>query len=112
MSQHVPPRIEPFAYQGPATIGGVAFEEVSLREEYHPFDFERPRSWRGSAVIPYTAWAPPHFGLPDTPTLEVELPDGRRGEVYAGADFVDNRWTLDLLGKGAVPLPDAWPTGP
>jgi hypothetical protein len=33
----------------------------------------------------------------------VEIPDGRRGEVYAGAEFVDNRWTLDLIGKGATP---------
>lgn len=92
-----------FSYEGPAIIGGVHFDEVSLHEDSDPFGVRPAASWRGRAVVPFTAWTPPHFGLPDTPTLTVELPDGRRGEICASVEFVEQRWTLNVLGVGPVP---------
>ncbi len=91
-----------FIYQGPATIGGVAFAQVSLREERHPFEESYLRSWEGTAAVPVTA-APPLFGMPDTPTLEVELPDGRKGRAHASARCDSGRWTLEITGDGPAP---------
>ncbi|MFE2710602.1 hypothetical protein ACFXKI_01075 [Streptomyces mirabilis] len=91
-----------FSYQGPATIGGVAFSEVALQERRDPFR-TLIWSWEGTAVIPYAAWSPPLFGMPDTPTLKLQLPDGRTGDVCASARFDDGRWILEITGEGPVP---------
>lgn len=91
-----------FFYEGPATIGGVAYTDVSLHEQRHPFDDSYVRSWEGTAVIPRPA-EPPLFGMPNTPTLEVELPDGRRGTACASARWDEGRWTLDIIGEGPAP---------
>lgn len=92
-----------FFYEGPATIGGVAFDHVSLHEERHPFDgFDYQRSWEGVARIPAGA-APPLFGMPNKPSLEVELPDGRKGKVNATARRDDGRWSLEVTGEGPAP---------
>lgn len=91
-----------FHYEGPATIGGFVFDEVSLHEERHPFDEHYLRSWEGTAVVPIMT-KPPLFGMPNTPTLEVELPDGRKGRAYASARCDNGRWTLDITGEGPAP---------
>jgi hypothetical protein len=92
-----------FTYEGPAIIGGVQFPHVSLHEERHPFDgFEYQRSWEGTARVPATA-PPPLFGMPNTPTLEVELPDGRKGKICASARCDNGRWTLEIMGEGPAP---------
>lgn len=91
-----------FFYEGPATIGGVAFSQVSLREERQPFDLVYLASWQGTAVVPASA-APPLFGMPNTPTLEVQLPDGRAGRVCASARCDKGRWTLEITGEGPAP---------
>lgn len=91
-----------FFYQGPATIGGVAFTEVSLREERHPFEDSYLQTWEGTAVVPATAM-PPLFGMPNTPTLEVQLPDGRMGRAFASAQHDAGRWTLEITGEGPAP---------
>lgn len=90
------------AYQGPATIGGVAFAEVSLRERHDPFR-TLLWTWEGTAVLPLTAWPPPLFGMPDTPTLTLELPDGRTGEVCGSVRFGEGRWILEIMGVGSFP---------
>lgn len=102
MSQSNPSNAQLFIYEGPATIGGVAFDEVSLHEERQPFDLGYLRSWEGTAVVPVTA-APPLFGMPNTPTLEVELPDGRKGRACASARCDGGRWTLEITGAGPAP---------
>lgn len=94
----------PFAYQGPATIGGVAFTEVALRERLDPFR-TLLWTWEGTAVIPLTAWPPPLFGMPDTPTLTLELPAGCTGEVCGSVRFEEGRWILEIMGEGPVPGP-------
>ncbi|GHD70222.1 hypothetical protein GCM10010317_077070 [Streptomyces mirabilis] len=91
-----------FSYQGSARIGGVAFDEVSLHERREPFR-ALLWSWEGTAAIPYTAWPPPLFGMPDTPTLKLELPDGRTGDLCASARCDDGRWILEISGEGPVP---------
>jgi hypothetical protein len=94
-----------FAYEGPAVIGDVAFPEVSLREQRDPV-FGIPdgllRSWNGTATIPPSA-QPPLFGMPNTPTLEVVLPDGRTGRACASARCDNGRWTLEITGEGPAP---------
>lgn len=103
MNQDLPRNQGLFVYDGPATIGGVAFPEVSLREERQPLYFDGYlRSWKGLAAIPVTL-PPPLFGMPNTPTLEVELPDGRKGSVCASARCDDGRWTLEIMGEGTPP---------
>lgn len=98
-----PPHLQLFTYEGPAAIGGLAFDDVSLHEEPDPFSQHPTPHWKGTAVVPFAAWPPPHFGLPNTPTLEIVLPDGRRSELCAGVEFIDGRWTLDLWGTGPLP---------
>lgn len=88
-------------YEGPAVIGGVHFKSVSLREVQPTIPCDE-RTWKGTAIVPLTA-APPLFGMPNTPTLELELPDGRKGHVCAGADFDGEKWVLDLHGEGPLP---------
>lgn len=95
-----------FSYEGPATIGGVAFIEVSLRERRDPFR-TLLWTWEGTAVIPLTAGPPLRFGMPDTPTLKLKLPDGRTGEVCGAVRFDDGRWTLEIIGEGPAPEGDA-----
>ena len=91
-----------FSYQGPAVIGSIAFTEVSLRERRDPFR-TLLWSWEGTAALPLEAWPPPLFGMPDTPTLKLELPDGRTGNVCASARCDEGRWTLEITGEGAMP---------
>lgn len=98
------------SYQGPAVIGGVAFNEVSLRERRDPFR-SLLWSWEGTAALPHAAWPPPLFGMPATPTLELELPDGRTGEVCGSVRCDGGRWILEIVGEGPVPeqvTPEAW----
>jgi hypothetical protein len=91
-----------FSYQGPATIGGVAFTEVSLHERRDPFR-ALLWTWEGTDVLPHAAWPPPLFGMPDTPTLKLQLPDGRTGAVCASARCDDGRWILEIISEGPVP---------
>lgn len=91
-----------FSYQGPAAIGGVAFTEVSLHERHDPFR-SLLWSWEGTAVLPHTAWPPPLFGLPDTPTLRLVLPDGRTGAVCGSVRCDNGRWIMEILGEGPMP---------
>lgn len=93
---------DPFTYQGSATIGGIAFTDVSLRECRDPFR-TLLWTWEGTALLPPTAWPPPLFGMPDTPTLKLELSDGRTGEMCAAVRCDDGRWILEILGVGPVP---------
>lgn len=103
MSENIPSGAGLFVYQGPATIGGVDFPEVSLHEERQPFDgFGYQRSWEGMALV-LPANPPPLFGMPNTPTLDVVLPDGREGRVCASAEFRDGRWLLEITGVGPAP---------
>lgn len=95
-----------FSYGGPATIGGVAFTEVSLRERSDPFR-TLLWMWEGTAVIPLTAGPPPLFGMPNTPTLTLELPDGRTGEVCGSIRFDEGRWILEIMSEGPIPGQDA-----
>jgi hypothetical protein len=91
-----------FSYQGPATVGGIAFAEVSLHERCDPFR-TLLWSWEGTAALPHTAWPPPLFGMPNTPTLKLELPDGRSGDVCASVRCDEGRWILEIFGEGPVP---------
>jgi len=93
-----------FAYQGPAVIGGVDFAEVALRERRDPFRTHL-WTWEGTAVLPLAAWPPPLFGMPDAPTLTLELPDGRTGEVCGSVRFDEGRWILEIMGEGPAPGP-------
>lgn len=95
-----------FTYEGPATIGGVAFTEVSLHEQRQRMvDLVEgyTRSWEGTATIPLSAWPPPLFGMPNTQTLELVLPDGRSGRICASARCDNGHWTLEIMGEGPAP---------
>lgn len=91
-----------FAYQGPATIGGIAFSEVFLQERRDSFR-TLLWAWEGTAALPLATWPPPLFGMPNTPTLRLELPDGRAGEVCGSVRCDDGRWILEIIGEGPVP---------
>lgn len=93
---------ERFAYRGPATIGGVPFEAVLLRETTEPGD--GIRSWEGSLSFPVTD-APEGFpaSLDTSGPARVELPDGREGTVLVDVGFDGSAWTVDLQGTGPAP---------
>lgn len=87
-------------YQGPASIGGVSFAAVVLREEHDG----RLRSWEGSTTFPASA-QPEGFTADflNSPSTSVELPDGRKGDAFVSTSFNGNQWTLDVRGTGAAP---------
>lgn len=87
-------------YQGPASIAGVSFPSVSLREE----SVGHLRSWEGTTSFLPSA-EPSGFtaDLLNTSTTIVQLPDGRQGDVFVSTSFDGQRWTLDLTGTGPAP---------
>jgi hypothetical protein len=88
-------------YDGSATIDGVGWPSVSLREHR---DGEM-RSWDGSAVMAVSE-APAGFA-PDLSSNEpgtVELPDGRHGKaLVTNIHFDGSTWRLELTGTGPAP---------
>lgn len=92
-----------FSYRGAATIGGLPFPAVQLRESTE--EGELQRSWEGLATFS-PANAPEGFpaSLERNSAVPVELPDGRRGTAHVqDVDFDGARWTVRLLGEGLPP---------
>lgn len=92
----------PFRYDGPATIDGITYPLVRLREETHPGGL---RSWHGSLSV-HAQNPPAGFTPPDmtrTGPTELRLADGRAGQAYMFPSFNGTVWTLEITGTGPAP---------
>ncbi|MEU0179880.1 hypothetical protein ABZ312_01635 [Streptomyces sp. NPDC006207] len=94
-------------YDGPATVGGIDFAEVHLREHASTESRESRTGWKGTveAARSEVPGISPEWALKPGP-LEVRLPTGRVGSANIRSlsltygDF----WVVELLGVGPSPM--------
>lgn len=94
---------ERFHYRGPATIDGVQFSAVLLREDIEPG--QTIRSWSGLSSF-LADDKPQNFtgNMGQNGPVAVELPYGRRGQVLvSNIGFDGSAWTVHLTGTGPAP---------